>query len=212
MDAVQGWIVVALTLVLAAATFHYARTVAAQRADALLPLLHWQEPHVSLSADWHRMIARLQVHIVLWNVGPGAARVRKRRAFSDDLSWRFSHFDEPSIIPSREQLIVQLYLDVDAALASDGLEVTAKPPSTVSICLQFEDVVERQNYTSEPRIDFVRPSALPLHIDIPDVPRPPVPRIPSEMPGTALTVREGGFDPDSRSPRQRRVPRDKEAC
>lgn len=200
-----------LTAVLAVATWRYARTVAQQRSDALLPLLHWQEPHVAVTVDFAAGLARIQLHIVLWNVGPGAARVRKRIAKSGQATWTFNHFDEPSIVPGGNQLIVQLHQDVPVTVSPDGITYTADLPTRVELCVQFEDVVERYNYTTRPKVEFEPLAALPAAgSTISSVPAPPTPGQPSLIPGTPVRTRS--FDPDSRAPSQRKARRDREEC
>lgn len=153
-----GLMQVALLWFLAAVTTYYAlqtrQTVLEMQADrtgAFVPLLMWQEPAAGVAARLATLTLRRHLNVVLWNAGPGHARITYRRATaSAGDAFRFAHFTAPSLVPSDEQLTVRVFRDDDLApvleLPQEQQESAFLDTLDVEIEVHYDDVVERRHY------------------------------------------------------------------
>lgn len=185
----------ALVFILVAATIYYARQTKATvdelreaRISGYLPLLHWQSPAASVQHDLYsdegtlRSRSVLQiVEVVLWNIGPGAARVVSASVESETgEDWVWRDLAVPSTIPPGNETRQFLIRKV-----SPG---EFKPAAVIlTISVRYVDVFELRSYKTRIRIHAHYESA------------------PATHPPQVLGVVTEFLDSDERSAAERRV-------
>jgi hypothetical protein len=152
--AAVGPMIVAIVLV--AVTIYYAfqtrQLVVEQqrdRAATFLPLLHWQSPRAAcgVSAERNANMHRRQLNVVLWNIGPGAARVTLATAAnSEGTTYQIAHFDTPSIVPAHEQLTLRIFRDETVEEVLERNDANFLRDEEIRISLHYSDVVEHHHY------------------------------------------------------------------
>jgi hypothetical protein len=185
----------ALVFILVAATIFYATQTKATvdelreaRIAGYVPLLHWQSPTASVQHDLYsdegalrsRSVLQL-IEVVLWNIGPGAARVVAASATSDTSeSWEWPALGVPSTIPPGNETTQYIRRKVSPGEFA---------PATVALTLKIEyvDVSERRRYETRIRIRAHFQEAPPTH------------------PPQIMSVTTEFLDSDERSAAQRRI-------
>ncbi len=195
---IQAWAAIiqaGLAAVLVGVTIAYvvysAKTVGElreSRVGGYLPLLQWQTPqarvhHELVSVDG-LLSARevwMIVQVVLWNIGPGPARIVKAEARSDrGETFEVATLGVPGTIPApnqTEQLFI-LKLHPDQFVPAQR---------TLTVTVRYMDIFERRAY--ETRIKVL------AHFE----------EAPQKYPPQLVHVRAEFIDSDERSARERRI-------
>jgi hypothetical protein len=184
-----------LVVILVGATIYYARQTKATvdelreaRIGEHLPLLQWQTPSAHIHHDrTHTDVPTTRsvwqtVQVVLWNIGPGAARVLAASAMSSDgKTWEWK-LGIPSTIPSGNQTEQFIML-------GNTPEEFRPELVTLEITVRYADVAERTTYETRIKIAAHYEDAPPAY-------PPQTVDVPAEF-----------IDSDERSAAERRVPR-----
>jgi hypothetical protein len=114
VPTITDWVQAMSTFFLVAFTVWVERERRRLERERRTPYLVWQSPTAGLATDGSTV--RIQIDVVLWNQG-GPARIAWHSASEGDSGERYEidHFDDGSMIPAPQQLVLHVFRDVPRA-------------------------------------------------------------------------------------------------